>query len=209
MLTAIKSIEYSGAIPIWNAGAVVGHDQRRATIQSGDTDIHLAAIRGVANRVIHQIAQDDTQAVYIATDKLLHGRCIRPEVDTLALSDQVKIADNFLRQSLQIDLFGVHDRAACLMPGESQQLPHQARGAIESVMQLQECQSTLFLAGCVLGQLQLQFQCRQRCAQFVRSIRYECPLHDHGMIELLEQVVQGNDHGRDFRRQAVFSQRLE
>ena len=91
----MKAIEHPLALVHGNPGTAVGHGDERRPLGNSDIDVHRAALRGVAHRVVDQVREQCMQPRGIAFDAGRLGAS-KPEVDVLLCRELGELRPPFL-----------------------------------------------------------------------------------------------------------------
>ena len=183
---AIEAVEGARPLVGGHAGAVVAHGDRHLATAGMRLDAQLR--RGVAQRVLAQVAQGDRQRFRIDARR----QCRRVGLDADALG---------ARRCLQrIDRLGddplerhcrqraALDRARVQARQRQHGLDHPG-GAVDPADQRPQRLAALAVVARAQGHLRLGPQCRQRRAQFVRRVRGQRALVPQGLVDPAEQPV--------------------
>ncbi|CAB3883202.1 hypothetical protein LMG3481_03369 [Achromobacter deleyi] len=207
--SAYEALLHGILFVIGNARPAVGHGQRHPESRHGrGLDVH-GAVRRIAQRVVHQVAQHFTQGHAIARDA--RPPHLRRDLDAQPLGLQRSdAAPRF------IDGLGhAHRRPRPLAQpvrdgGVHQQLIDELAGMHGVQVDAPQSLVQALGIGFVQRHLGLRPQRSQRCAHLVRRVGDQRvqrihqpgqPLHER--IERLDQPPHFGGHGRDQRRQVI------
>ncbi len=189
---AVEAVEHAFAFVRRDAGAAVFHLHRHRAGAAEHRDVDGAPARGVLDRVVDQVAQQDLQRVGLAFDA---GRVslLQAQVDALGSGHARQVGGRAARQVGQVHRPGLGSRAfggGGLLPRQDQELFNQARSAVDAGRQAAHCHLARFWRIGAVQALCLQAQGRERRAQFVRGIGHEMLLGLERSAHAAKQQVQ-------------------
>ena len=207
----IEAVEHTLQRLRRNARTVIA-DPQPHTAAIGRCQRHLDA-RGrriVAQRILEQVADQDTQRIRIALHggRKTIGRVERHRRTAFARGDR-QIGDHGARKRGQVHRRGRLLERAGLLARQGQQLRHQPDRSLQPAAHHREGFAAFVVVAGAFGELDLQLQRGQRRAQFVSGVGDECALRQHRALEPRQQIVQRVREGQDLARQAGLGDRLQ
>lgn len=202
---AVEALQHALALIGRNARTAIVHHQRQVAGLRLQLHVHHAALRGVFDSVVDQVAQQDLQGLGLAghAGMLRLGGQRQPQVHAALLSRRRRVGHGLARQIGQHHGLG---RSACgglrLLAGQDQQLLDQARGAVYAAGQALHGQHACAGVAGALQALHLQLERGQRRAQLVRGVGHEMLLRLEGMLHARQQAIEFTHQGLQLAGQA-------
>ena len=199
---AIEAFEHALAFRRRNARAVVADADYGVAFGFRQFDIDTPAGRGVAQRVVDEIAEQHAQVVGLP-DQTERRAGAHAQIDVACFGLCREVRHSLFDQAVQRERFESALARRWLQARHVQQLVDQVGGTTDPAGQLRQRSFAFAIGTGATGDLGLQSDRCKRCAQFMRGIGDEAPLCRHGLIKPYQQVVQGVHQRRDLVRHAA------
>ena len=186
---AVKPVKHALAVLSRNARPGVSHNQQRSARLLPHLDIDAPAARGVLQRVVDQVAGERAQPGKVSRHHYFvgvqHAR-IHPERE----GARGTLAHRLARQRIEPQRHPLTAARGLFLPRQIQQLCDQMAGAVNAAVQGMQRGAALGIIRRALGQLGLQFERRERRAQFMRGISHKRALGIKRLPKPFEQTVE-------------------
>ena len=162
-------------------------------------DVNLAAGSGILDCIVDQVADHRTQTFGVAH----HCGCFatgHAQINALLQRQYGTLTHRLACQRIQRARMLLAPAHGLFLSRQIEQLLHQVGGPVDAGMQCGKRGVTFTVVNRALGQLGLQFQCRQRRTQFVRRIRHKCALRVKRVPQTIQQAIERTGQRPDFVR---------